>query len=800
MPTTLANPGDSIATMRFKEPYTSQGLNKKLFGLIGSGVVRGGKLATTGIGFGINITADAIEGDSIYSYQDVNGLQFTVRQAGVVPLDLTALAGQTVYICLYVGYTIGATTVVNWRAYTQAELFTAPVAEAAYVVILGRVVVPGVGPIPAANVTPTARRMAWDDKVPERWHQIVKNGGFEQAVAAGSGGFFGWEHWFGTSFGTPNFRVSTTAPYEGVREFELQMPAPLATGTRLLQQTTRVKVEPGQYVRGRVMIRGTTWTLDPGGQQGIAFSFYTNDLVFISTLWVSNPALIGTFGYTLIDGTIEVPATAVWMRAQVGIDNVSAVLGIGSVFFDDAKAWVESEHPIEDVFDQAMLGESLAAEVLALVPGILDTSIADMADYANRTLLIQKSAQVAGPPALQSVTASMRAAQAWRLFLSRGQLRSDGFQNTDFDIPRFLTEWESSGAIAANFTCLWEIGNSSASVNKVRFYARHGQVAGPNESGELQLTINARWDGANWNKDDTARKAFKMRLNAQDDVTGTNGGFSFSYVDEVTNSWADTGWFQTMNFGSAGSALEDAAIKFSVPSGYAGQILQAMSGDVTGQPDFHISQRASDGALIISHNAEWDPVGLLWNYDIGTFASRMVFNGESIAVERFIGAGPTWAEGAWVKKFELSYDATAFGHMFLADDGSDDPNGPNKFSGRSIAKAWGSFVMNGGGGGAATGANFTEWNCGAAPGFTRMDAFTFRTFHSEPFCAGLNYPAINLTSGRNGIGTGAYFPIVYARTSTTTDIRWIDPLTGAALNLDTYADQIILMLSAFGNQ
>lgn len=699
MPTTLANPGDSIAQMRFKEPYVSQGLNKKLFGLVGAGVVRGGKLQTTGAGFGINIVPDSIEGDSIYSYQDVNDLQFTVRQEGTVALDLTANAGTTVYVCLYVGYTIGATTVVEWRSYTDAELFTAPVAEAAFVIILGRVVVPGVGPIPAANVTPIARRVAWDDRAPGGWHQIAKNGSFERAVGAGFSSFFGIEHWMGTGFGTPNYRISTTAPYSGTREFQLEQPAPGVVNERLLSQTAKVPVVAGQYVRARVRLRGNVWAgVAGGGHQGVALKFYTNEGVLVSTVWIENNALSGTFGYTLVDGTVAVPATAVWMRLHVGIHNNGAVLNAGSLYFDDVKCWVESDHPIEDVFDQNYLGDTRAFEVLSVGPGDFDTPApVTMDEYVDRTIQLLKFGQIAGPPVLERLAFLARTLAPFQLSLVAGQLQSGGFSAAQYDIARLMTEWTSSGGVAVLYTLIWEIGDSSPTVNKIRFYARHGQIAGPAEAGDLNITINARWDGVDWNKDDTTRKAFRIRMNAQEDVTGTTGGISFFYVNESTNTWLDADWQQTMNFGSGGSELEDAAITFTVPSGFGGALMTAMSGNVTGQGDFHILQRISDGALVISHNADFDPVGALWNYDVGTGASRIVLVDDIVRIEKFTGAGPTWAEAAWVTDFEFGTHATAGPFMFVRSAGADlvtDPFGPNRLFADMIPKFWATVLIS----------------------------------------------------------------------------------------------------------
>lgn len=702
MPTTIANPGDSIAQVRFKEPYVSTGLNKKLFGLVGAGVVRGGKLQTAGAGLNITIVADSVEGDSIYSYQDLNDLQFTVRQDGNVNLNLAAVAGTTVYVCLYLSYVIGATTVVEWRTYTEAELFTVPVAEAPFVVILGKVVVPGVGPILASAITPAKRRLAWDDKAPPSWMQVVQNTGFEHGFTASITGFFGIEHWLGSSFGTPNYRISTTAPYEGTREFQLEAPAPVATSLRVLYQQTLIRVTPGQFVRGRVRVRGTTFgPIDPLGHQGIALSWLDNDQVPVSVSWIEDNALSGTFAYTLIDGIVEVPAGVAFMRVAVGIHNNGAVLPAGSIFFDEAMCWVETQHPLLDAQDENRIERSMASEMWGLVPQFFDAATS-MDDFVKRTWQLIKSAQT-GAPVLDTILAGLKGGAAWRLFMSKGQIRSDGWASGDFDIPRFISQWISSGAVAANWTVLWEIGNATSTVNKVRIYARHGQVAGPFEAGDFALVINARWDGALWNKDDTTRKAFLLRLNAQEDVTGTLGGLSFWHQDEVTNSWADSAWKQTMNFGSAGYQLEDAAITFTVPAGFAGQILTALSGNVATQPDFHVSQRISDGAMIISHNADWDPVALLWNYDIGatTEAIRAVFLEGKLSIERFTGAGPTWAEGAWLLAYDFNWDATAGDYLFFDADAASatlDPGGPNRLFADNIAKMWAVVESDGVGG------------------------------------------------------------------------------------------------------
>jgi len=108
MSTDLSNPSNTLAKVRWHEQYVSEGINKKLNGVIPSGVVRGGRLVASLVNMTVTIQADPDTNDSIYSHIDANGHQVTFRQIGDVSLDLTAVASTTVFICLHVDYVISA--------------------------------------------------------------------------------------------------------------------------------------------------------------------------------------------------------------------------------------------------------------------------------------------------------------------------------------------------------------------------------------------------------------------------------------------------------------------------------------------------------------------------------------------------------------------------------------------------------------------------------------------------------------------------------------------------------------------
>lgn len=369
MPSTITALSDSV-TMKFKEPYTSSAVNKKLTGIVGHGVVRGGRLETAGSGLLVNIVQDSDEGDSVYSCVDVNGLQFTVRQDGPVTLNLGAVAGTTVYVCLYVLYSIGASTVVEWRTYTEAELFTAPVAEAQYVVILGRVVVPGSGPIPAANVTPERRRVCSfrTGEGMNPWMQSLVNGDFEFSEETsdmlGAVTVLGWSA--ASNSGTLKVGISTTSPLNGSRHLSVEGTGS-AINQRALPYNGAIPVEPGRYVLSRIGIR--TASLPVGGASafyGLELRFFDKDdqLVgsAVNAAGVGN-TLSGTQAYARFEKMTVVPATAAWVRVAIRVNTDSVVMsGTQFIFFDEARLWVEQRRIASQ---SARLGESpvIASEV-----------------------------------------------------------------------------------------------------------------------------------------------------------------------------------------------------------------------------------------------------------------------------------------------------------------------------------------------------------------------------------------------------------------------------------------------------
>lgn len=423
MSTTLSSPGAAIVSMQYKEPYVSQALNKKLQGIVGTGILRGGKLVTTGSGLNVRIDPDAVHGDSVYSYEDVNALQFTLRQAGSVTLNLTPVASTTVYIALYVEYALGATTVVQWRAYSESELFGgSPVAEAAFVVVVGKVIVPAVGPIAAASVLYTHARFAWQStsQHASQWLQLVENSGFELARAAslppGTSTLPNWDH---SAFGAgpSGADVVNVAPHAG--RAELRVTGFAAPSTDVLKQRKTFAVRSGQRLHASIWLRGSGWggvggSGAPLDAQGVRLRFFTSDFASVSDTYIINNALTGTFVYTEVSDTVLVPATAVWMTIEIVV--ISSAAESGLLFIDDCRVWLEVGTPLTLDEKQNQGPGELRTSDLDLVPPDPST----LSDLVNRSVLFRHNGLVSSVDTLEML--KRNSSSAWDLRLNRGRI------------------------------------------------------------------------------------------------------------------------------------------------------------------------------------------------------------------------------------------------------------------------------------------------------------------------------------------------------------------------------------------
>lgn len=243
MPTDVVTFAASETAMRFREPYTTDGLNRKFFGVVPPGIYRGFRLEVdAGLGDRtVNVAADPETNDHLAVVDTSTGYGLTVRKTGGDFLvDLSAYSSTTVVIALYSSYAVGATTSSVIRVFTQAEFTALSTAARAEVVALGTVVVPVSGTIAATSISGANRDMTWTRTSPEAdaWTPLVLNPEFDDqassTITAAAGGtstsktvydqnvpYWTFQITTTATHGY-TFGVASTAPYVGERHLRLQ--------------------------------------------------------------------------------------------------------------------------------------------------------------------------------------------------------------------------------------------------------------------------------------------------------------------------------------------------------------------------------------------------------------------------------------------------------------------------------------------------------------------------------------------------------------------------------------------------
>ena len=184
--TTVLFLSENDTKVRWGEPYVSEALNRKA-SVIPRGIYRGFNLSTNAIPLTVQLLPDAM-GEHLAVYDSLTGYSLTIRKGGgSIPVDLTAFAGQTVFIALYAIYAQDVTTVAEIRVYTTADYNSAP--EKPELVVFGSVVVPVAGVISASAILFASRTLlqstnfGWD--TPHIFSKIDQD--FSQTALGASG-------------------------------------------------------------------------------------------------------------------------------------------------------------------------------------------------------------------------------------------------------------------------------------------------------------------------------------------------------------------------------------------------------------------------------------------------------------------------------------------------------------------------------------------------------------------------------------------------------------------------------------
>ena len=544
MATDLATPSNTLAKVRWREQYVSEGLNKKLNGMIPHGVIRGGRLGVSGLNSRVVVEADPDTGDSIYSVIDATGHQLTFRQVGDITLDLSAEAGNTVYIGLAVIYATSADTEVYWRAYTSAEIDADPT-----IVCLGSAVVPGSPAIIPETDLQGDRRTDGGLNISSGmrdWRQVLVNPSFEghevtANLSSGEQSILGW---------------NISAPLTGELHVLTPSSTPAAnprTGknnvildgggagshTCYISPRNAIRVAPGQMVRASVWVRGDSVTMGGGAAAKVGIQLdvrgWNGGSIATYDIEEDGTTITGTFDYIEIAQTIKMPADAAFVAPQIKVTETTSLAG--DIGFDDFRLWLEPGPVAEPYDDSDVFGSDFTTKNLIVSPYFNQLAVTNPQTQAERSLSL--ACESANPSSLEYSWELVKAAvTSWLMSLPKGRLNvgSDLVSAiAEAVIPRLTTSYLT--AATSRYTLLWEMPTTAGAEDTIRVYATPAPNGISLHTGvSVVVTINAEWTtGSQWQYDGSGYDASRFDI-------GRDGFFFYIKHSGGTSPWADGDW------------------------------------------------------------------------------------------------------------------------------------------------------------------------------------------------------------------------------------------------------------------
>jgi hypothetical protein len=566
MPTTINSFTDLEISLKFRERFVSEALNKHFAVSSPRGVYRGFRLITEGVADDrITVVPDSDKLDH-YALAEAGGdYSIAVRRVGgPFDIDLASLvdAGEKTWvIAIFADYVLGTPTTGTIRAYEldPSDEFTID-AEFENLVVLGQVIIPAGGgvPIPSGNVTSSKRRMAWDGKAPEavQWSPMLRNGNFEwsQESSTFQHASAFWER--AVTAGTATWDTGIADPNTGTRSIDFNFTSGPVTGQ--VCQHLNLPVEAGQLVR----FQGFKKSLeaDTGGTAEffLEYKLATGAGSVITTIEIDTSALDGA--YIKLDEIVAVPATA-RVLAKVGFRAAALNYGGGGVKLrvDDVQCWLETNSPLKTSLYEQATGPNQVSDLTFLDP-------ADMAFAGSQAAMLKYDASLGGTGRL-TVSDRDTAATGPELFAEKLRLVAGILAGTDISTDGNIqatvdlsagrsveigqeyldtaVEARQPRVVAATFpgtateyTLLHDYGQGAE--KHTRWYS--------NFEGDFVIAHNAEWNGTNWIKDVDGEEAHRIC------ISDTLGILNDNQV-AGTNTWGDGSWLFLLNLRTVGSTI-----------------------------------------------------------------------------------------------------------------------------------------------------------------------------------------------------------------------------------------------------
>jgi len=696
MSTLLATFADSEVKVKFKEPFLTEGMNRTGAAAMSPGIYRGFKLIANVTNNLLTVEDDPDTGDHVLVFETDDGYSIHIRKTGDFTIDFTGLSVSTTYIiAVYATYGLNQTTAAYIRAYTQAEYDAAP--EKDQLVIFGTGTTPGSLP---GTITPALdqRTLAWHKIAPgERsWSRVVESGGFENLPDIGTlDNTKDLPGWYVKGLGTDLvFSIAHSSVHSGANN--LQVAGQTVSGQGSLAVDRIVAVEPGSLIDIAFWIRGSLWSGVTSGHQGIYYIFYNNDMTFVSQGFVEDTSLSGTFSWTEIQGFVEAPANARFVKFAILVQSTAAMTG--TLFFDDLAIFVESPSPAKNPNHPLRSGIMGASKLISAL----------MLGKHNSGDPIEDMVQIGQTLTGSSVDAGKYDGAEWLLRLLEGKLEFDGLiaSATEAAKPRIATS--AADYTVADYTLLWESQDAGGDFGNVRVYV--GQGTALNNASALYLTNNAHWTETQWERDEAAYNSGML-------LVGNQGLEFHIYLSSAVSPWNDTDWDDGTNgfeqliyqWGSTGldnrgrlqirGQLEELGegllssssygavprIHAHFPAGTTAKFVCLLHLDnQSGQGDVRVY--VSDGfsgdlesgvdKLVITLNARWSGSGENWTYDDSTLRAcriSVLKDGVRFYSKEANGTTDPWTDTEWADDSEgfelLNFAREAIGKGNLSLDG-----------------------------------------------------------------------------------------------------------------------------------
>ncbi len=537
-------PSPSIATdnikMRWREPYVSAGLNKKSAGITASGIYRGFIIATHGSNNTVQLTADPTKLDHLAVAEDTSGFSLTYRDltgsAYVLALTDASLYSQTVVITLLLNFDVGSATTGTFRAYTLAEWLALADSSKSELVVIGTVINPGSGNvIPEDNITSTYRTVAAFSQPVLSWQPALLNSRFARSYPNGEVAGLGCEGWISQG----DFWTSTSDVQYGSRCLEFKIATLGTKSSKFIQRVgcavyDKVAVKFSKKVisvatggTARITLQWGDDGGDYGGSDTIAFPIDATDAAYVTTTAI-----------------IDVPS-GITSLLWVGIEFSSAVYAASGVKVRFGEVQVLTEP--SDSFEQGNAADARMRSVstTALVLDMDDLGSYSYADEIAAVLTFDKTspASTEGKVKIGRRDGAVINAPALELLGRLTGLGSSLLSTKPNSLKPRISAPVSTTA-TANFTLLWE--SIPSGLKGLRLYAGDLDATSITEPAFF-FTVNASYDGTNWNKDVTSTRSVGVSIVA-DDVMNI-------WVKATPDAWISSAWVSVANFKDGTSTL-----------------------------------------------------------------------------------------------------------------------------------------------------------------------------------------------------------------------------------------------------